>query len=129
MRKVKSLFLVGCAAMALTVAPAIAAENGATDAVDGGGVALATDGVTRSKTVVKVDDDLGEWRYGTGFTISFPVKKTVFSDMDHSSKSHRTSCEIDGDYDDSGWVKARTTSRSDARGDLDSTAYCYWDVQ
>lgn len=84
-----------------------------------------------TREVVEVDDGLGEWRYGTGIGFSGlkPVK-TAYSDLDHGSKTHRSSCEIDGNYVNSGWVPARTTSRSSTKGnDLESTAYCNWDVQ
>lgn len=83
------------------------------------------------KTVEEVDGGLGEWRYGTGIGFEgLKLVKTAYSDMDHGSKTHRTSCEIDGNYNSSGWVPARTTSRSNTKGnDLESTAYCNWDVK
>lgn len=84
-----------------------------------------------TRTTELVDDGLGEWRYGTGVTLVWlKFVKTVYSDLDHGSKTHRSSCEIDGNYSNSGWVPARTTSRSYAEGnDLESIAYCNWDVE
>lgn len=125
MRKVKSLFLVGCAAMALVAVPVFAEDNGT---VTGGSVALEPNSPVPMK-VTTVDNGKGEWRYGTGVKVGLPPKKTAYSDMDHGSKTHKTSCEIDGNYDSSGWVKARTTSRSKTEGSIDSTAYCNWDVK
>ncbi|WP_334137616.1 lactococcin 972 family bacteriocin [Muricomes intestini] len=84
--------------------------------------------VTPYKTVL-VDNGLGEWRYGTGIGWEGGLVKTVYSDLDHGSKVHKSSCEIDGRKSKSGWVPARTTSRSKSWGDLRSTAYANWGVK
>lgn len=84
-----------------------------------------------NRTTVYVDGEDGQWRYGTGigFDGIKPVK-TAYSNLDHNIKIHRSSCEIDGNYDNSGWVPARTTSYSNTKGkNLESVAYCNWDVQ
>jgi len=80
---------------------------------------------------IYVDGGNGLWRYGTGIGFSGikPVK-TAYSNLDHNTKTHRSSCEIDGNYNNSGWVPARTTSYSNTKGNsLDSVAYCNWDIQ
>lgn len=79
----------------------------------------------------EVDNGNGEWRYGTGIGFSgLKLVKTAYSDMDHNTREHRTSCQIDGNYNSSDWVPARTTSYSKTKGNnLDSIAYCNWDVR
>lgn len=78
-------------------------------------------------TIVDVDDGNGRWDYGTTLTIT--LEKKVWSNLDHNTKVHRSSCEIDGNYNDSGWVKARTTSKSSAVGPRNSVGYTNWDIQ
>lgn len=124
--KVKSLLVTGCMAMMLCATPVMAAgiaNNNST----GGSVALDDVNNVMPLTTVTVDNGLGEWRYGTGITGT--LQKSAYSDMDHSTKTHKTSCEIDGNKDDSGWVKARSTSKSYTTGPLTSTAYCNWNVK
>lgn len=84
-----------------------------------------------TRTTVYVDSGNGQWRYGTGIGFSgVKLVKTAYSHLDHNTKTHRSSCEIDGNYDNSGWVPARTTSYSNTKGNnLESVAYCNWDVQ
>lgn len=123
MKKIKALLLTCAAFMAIAV-PTFATEVPTTK---NGGSVVIEDVNVQPRTTIKVDDGLGEWRYGTGLTIT--LKKSVYSDMDHSSKSHKTTCEINGVKDDSGWVAARTTSTSYTTGPKSSTAYCDWDVQ
>ena len=84
-----------------------------------------------TRTTVMVDNGDGQWRYGTGigFVGTKPVK-TAYSNLDHNTKTHRSSCEIDGNYNKSGWVPARTTSYSSTKGkNLQSIAYTNWDVR
>lgn len=93
-------------------------------------VALGPEHENTRKTVT-VDNGNGEWRYGTGIGFNgFKLVKTAYSNLDHNTKTHRSSCEIDGNYNSSGWVPARTTSYSSTKGNnLESIAYCNWDVQ
>lgn len=74
-----------------------------------------------------VDGGDGRWDYGTRLTIT--LKKKVWSNLDHNTKTHRSSCEIDGNFDDSGWVPPRTTSKASAIGPRKSVGYANWDVK
>lgn len=74
-----------------------------------------------------VDNGNGRWDHGTRLTIT--LKKKVWSNLDHNTKTHRSSSEIDGNYDTSKWVKKRTTSKSSAIGARNSVGYANWDVK
>lgn len=121
MKVVRNVLLGGLLVSMLSVS---ASAN--VDDMSGGSVAI--EGITATpRATVSVDNGNGQWRYSTSLTLT--LKKKVTSDMDHNTKTHKTSCEIDGNKDDSGWVPARTTSRSSATGARDSVAYANWDVQ
>lgn len=123
MKKIKTLLLTCAVIMAIAV-PTFANE---VPTIENGGSVIIEDVNVQPRTTVTVDNGLGEWRYNTSLTIT--LKKKITSDMDHSSKIHKTSCEIDGVKDDSGWEPARTTSRSSVTGPRSSTAYADWDVK
>lgn len=124
MKKFGTLLLGGMLVFAMTVPVFAQIDN----PQNGGTVALAGDPSTITPyTVVSVDNGNGRWDYGTGLTIT--LKKSAYSNLDHNTKTHRSSCEIDGNYSNSGWVKARSTSKSSTTGPRNSTAYCNWDVQ
>ncbi len=101
----------------------------ATSQVNGGSVELRGQPEITPYTTELVDDGLGEWRYGTGVGWEGGVVKTVYSDLDHSTKEHRSSCSIGNNYDDSGWFQPRRTSTSSTWGPLTSTAYANWDTK
>lgn len=123
---INSLVLAGILAISLAI-PVFASEKSS----NGGSVALdgSADTIT-PYTIVKVDGGLGEWSYGTGAGwVNGEIVKTVYSNLNHGSKTHRSSCSIDTNYNNSDWVPARQTSRSSTYGPTDSTAYCNWDVK
>lgn len=98
------------------------------DTQNGGSVVLEGEAsLITPYTKVDVDDGNGRWDYGSSITLT--GKKKVHSNLDHNTKEHRSSCEIDGNYSNSGWVKARTTSKSSATGPRNSVSYVNWDVK
>ncbi|WP_067842589.1 lactococcin 972 family bacteriocin [Amphibacillus sediminis] len=118
------LVMVIFTAISLISIPVFAQE----DITNGGTVVLKGEPSSITPYTIKdVDGGNGRWDYGTRLTVT--LKKKVWSNLDHNTKEHRSSSEIDGNYDNSGWVKARTTSKSSAVGPRNSVAYCNWDVK
>jgi lactococcin 972 family bacteriocin len=94
-----------------------------------GGSAVIESGTPEVRTTQTVDGGLGTWTYGTGLNLG--LNKTVYSNLDHGSKYHRSSCSVStGGADESGWVQAKTQSKSNAVGvGSGGTAYVNWDVE
>ncbi|MEC2224469.1 lactococcin 972 family bacteriocin [Heyndrickxia faecalis] len=93
----------------------------------GGTVELKGESTVTPYTIKTVDGGHGRWDYGT--TLTLKLKKKVWSNLDHDTKTHRSSTEIDGNYDNSGWVAKRTTSRASSIGARNSVGYANWDVK
>lgn len=124
MKKFGLLMIIIVSTLSLVSTSVFAQDNGTT----GGTVVLEGEpSAVTPYTIKDVDGGNGRWDYGTRLTVTF--RKKVWSNLDHNTKEHRSSSEIDGKYDDSGWVKARTTSKSSAIGPRKSVAYCNWDVK
>lgn len=124
MKKLGGFLACSVLIMGLTI-PALAQSD---TSVNGGTVVLAGEPCSVTPyTIVSVDNGDGRWDYGTTLTIT--LKKKVWSNLDHNTKVHRSSCEIDGNYDNSGWVNPRTTSKASAVGPRNSVGYCNWDVK
>ncbi|GAA0303104.1 hypothetical protein GGQ92_003083 [Gracilibacillus halotolerans] len=117
--------LLSCALMIMVAVPAFAQVN---NSGSGGSVVLKGEPPTVTPYAIKsVDGGNGRWDYGTRLTIT--LKKKVWSNLDHNTKTHRSSAEIDGKYDDSGWVPKRTTSKASSIGPRKSVGYANWDVR
>ncbi|WP_130808302.1 lactococcin 972 family bacteriocin [Senegalia massiliensis] len=124
MKKIGKTLL--CCVLALTMTVPVFADGNNSE--KGGTVVLKGEPSTITPYTIKlVDDGHGSWDYGTRLTIT--LKKKVWSNLDHNTKVHRSSCEIDGKYDTSKWVDARTTSKSSEIGPRKSVGYSNWDVK
>ena len=122
MKLVRNVVVGGILCTVLSISASASMDN-----TNGGSVMIEgiTD-VTPRKTVV-VDGGNGEWRYSTSLTAG--LRKKITSALDHNTKTHKTTCEIDGNKSDSGWVPKRTTARASAIGPRDSVAYANWQVK
>jgi hypothetical protein len=99
---------------AIFSASVFASNGGFVVASNGGSVVIENETVTPYATE-EVDGGLGTWYWGTG--VDFLLNKTVYSNLDHGSKVHKSSCSVsNGTSDDSGWVDARIQSKSSAKG-------------
>lgn len=124
MKKIGTAVL-GSALVLMMAVPAFAQtdspENGGTVVLEG------EPSTVTPYTIKEVDGGDGRWDYGTRLTVT--LKKKVWSNLDHNTKTHRSSTEIDGNYDDSGWVDKRTTSKASSIGPRNSVGYANWDVK
>lgn len=113
--------------LTLACALAIGASTGitalATDNATSGGVEISNEQITPFKSQ---NVGGGTWDYGTRIVGS---KKEVYSNYFHPSKSHKSSCSIGSNFSDSGWVSAKKTSYSSARGGYSAKTHAYWDVR
>ncbi|MED4851578.1 lactococcin 972 family bacteriocin [Caldifermentibacillus hisashii] len=124
MKKIGSTIVGSALVLMLAAVPAFAQTD---SPAKGGTVVLKEESTVTPYTIKEVDGGDGRWDYGT--TLTLKLKKKVWSNLDHNTKTHRSSTEIDGNYDDSGWVPKRTTSKASSIGPRKSVAYANWDVQ
>lgn len=113
------------ALLAVTAGQAMAKSN---SEATSGSVDLTNAHVTNaSVTPFSVDTGGGVWDYGTSVTLS--LRKKVWSNYTHPTKTHHSSCSIGTSSNHSGNTKAGTTSYSSAIGGLDDETHAYWGAE